>query len=163
MVEEWKYVKGYEGLYQVSNLGRVKNRYNKILKGSTSHGYLRLGLCKDNKIKNTSMHRLVAEHFIENPTYKPYVNHIDGVIHNNKVDNLEWCTQKENVYHAIKNGLKIDRGENSSRHKLTQENVNFIRLNYIPRDKVFNAKSLSKMFGVSVREIYRVIAKDVFN
>lgn len=162
MIEEWKNVKGYEGLYKISNLGRVKNKYNKILNGHVTKGYVRIALSKNRKVKTTSIHRLVAEHFIDNSTNKPYVNHIDGDKQNNNVNNLEWCTQLENVHHAIKNGLLNQRGENAKRHKLTQENVDFIRTHYIPRDKKYSATEFSKQFNVSLREIYRVIAKDVF-
>ena len=107
MTEIWKDVVGYEGLYEVSSLGRVKSvKRNKIL--SQKHnwdGYLRIQLWRNNKNKYVSIHRLVAEAFIENPNTKPFINHIDGNKQNNKVDNLEWCTQKENIKHAFDNVL----------------------------------------------------------
>lgn len=162
MIEVWRDVKGYEGLYEVSNFGRVKNRYGKFLRGSVSHGYLRLALHKDGKIKTTSVHRLVAETFIENKHNKPYVNHIDCNKMNNVTTNLEWCTQLENIQHCIANGRKNDFGENSKKHKLTFDDVEFIRNNYVPKDKQFGAKVLAKQFGVTEREIFRVISKSVF-
>lgn len=115
MKEIWKDIKGYEGLYQVSNLGRVKSlprlRKNnkgiyttksKYLKGSdNSLGYLRVHL-KNNEIKSQEyIHRLVAIHFIDNPYKKPCVNHIDCNPSNNIVDNLEWCTYQENTDHMV--------------------------------------------------------------
>ncbi len=120
MKEIWKDVEGYEGLYQVSNLGNVKslkrkkwNGFNfietteKILKTSKSYkGYLRTRLYKDGKSKCFPTHRIVAQAFIPNPNNKPQVNHIDGDKTNNKAENLEWCTNAENQQHAIKTKLR---------------------------------------------------------
>lgn len=115
MKEIWKDIKGYEGLYQVSNLGRVKSiprKYTKkeerILKATIDHGYMTIWLFKKGKGKGKRIHRLVAENFINKTNdERNIVNHKDGNKANNKVDNLEWCTQKENVNHAIKNGLFV--------------------------------------------------------
>lgn len=98
MEEVWKDIEGYEGLYQVSNLGRVKNVNKNIIKKSTelSRGYLRIGLNKHGKTKKFYPHRLVAQAFIPNPKNKPCVNHKDCNPKNNCVDNLEWCTHKYN-------------------------------------------------------------------
>lgn len=103
MKEEWKEVNGYEGLYWISNLGRVKNSKGHILKQSHSRDqffgenpYLKVALWKNNRSKNFRVHRLVAEAFIGNPDGLPYVNHKDGNKTNNCVDNLEWCTPKYN-------------------------------------------------------------------
>lgn len=108
MEEEWRPVKGYEGLYEVSNMGRVKSLYRgkeRIMSTSDdSSGYKRVKLTKQT-IKGKSVHRLVAEAFIPNPMNLPVVNHLDGDKHNNCVFNLEWCTMKENANHAIKTGL----------------------------------------------------------
>ena len=130
-MEEWKYIKGYEGLYQVSNLGRVKSlkRYvqnhsglqylkeEQIRKPSErkdkrkKQGYLAVQLYKDNKSKNCYIHRLVAEAFVENPYNKKTVNHINGDKHDNRAINLEWSSYRENNIHAIEVGL------NDSKHK----------------------------------------------
>ena len=96
MQEIWKDIKGYEGLYQVSNLGNVKSlKTNKNLYSSNAKGYRRVGLFKG-KRKGYSIHRLVAQAFIPNPENKPCVNHKDCNRANNNVNNLEWCTHKEN-------------------------------------------------------------------
>ena len=102
--EIWKDIKGYEGLYQVSNLGNVK-RNNHILY-KTLRNYLGVKLSKNNIKKFKSIHRLVAETFIPNLENKKQVNHIDGNKLNNCVDNLEWCTASENTKHAFKIGLE---------------------------------------------------------
>ena len=119
MEEIWRDIKGYEGYYQVSNLGKVRSldRYIVNKKGERKHftekylaqvsrrDYLGVTLSKNNKSKMFSTHILVAETFIPNPENKPEINHIDGNKQNNKVDNLEWCTRSENELHAYKNGL----------------------------------------------------------
>lgn len=105
-VEEWRDVVGYEGLYKVSSHGRIKSyheRYKKprILKTSmTTTGYRKVELAKNKKKKSLKVHRIVAEAFILNEENKPYVNHLDSNPLNNNVNNLEWCTQKENMIHS---------------------------------------------------------------
>jgi len=110
--EVWKDIKGYEGRYQVSNIGRVKSleRTATVKNGSkrtvrerilklpqNNKGYLLVSLCNSSgKIKRFLVHRLVCEAFHENPNNKPCVNHIDEDKTNNEVSNLEWCTYKEN-------------------------------------------------------------------
>ena len=113
MQEIWKDIKGYERLYQVSNLGKIKSlNYNhtkeeKIRKLDKSNkGYLSILLCNNNGKKKYNVHRLVAEAFIPNPDNLPQVNHIDGNKENNQVNNLEWCTNGYNEAHAYKLGLK---------------------------------------------------------
>ena len=100
MNEEWRDIEGYEGLYQVSNLGRVKSLRDKnnkkrelILKPKTMrNGYLKVDLCKNGKQKTFTVHRLVATVFISNPKNFPVVNHKDENKLNNNISNLEWCT-----------------------------------------------------------------------
>ena len=105
-MENWKAVNGYEGLYEVSDKGRVKGlKRNRILKNIVdSLGYVRVSLCKENKIKAHKIHRLVAEHFLKPSEYK-IVNHIDGNKENNSVENLEWCSHSANRKHACDTGL----------------------------------------------------------
>lgn len=101
--EIWKDIPDYEGLYQVSNLGRVKSlNYNhtgkpKILKLHRQNGYLSVTLCKNNNPMYYYVHRLVAKMFIPNPNNYPIINHKDENKMNNFVNNLEWCTHKYNT------------------------------------------------------------------
>lgn len=119
MQEIWKDIPGYEGYYQISSCGNVKSlpkikkifcekeyiTKEKILGvDKNSRGYKRIWLSKEGKRKRIFVHRMVAETFIPNPDDKPCVNHIDCNIENNNVNNLEWCTKKENSEHAVKLG-----------------------------------------------------------
>ena len=99
MIEEWKDVVGYEGLYQVSNFGNIKSlfRYKRQLKPVIRNGYESVKLCKNKNAKFVSVHRVVAEAFIPNPQKLPIVNHKDENKQNNCVENLEWCTNVYNI------------------------------------------------------------------
>lgn len=99
MMEEWKEIPGYEGLYEVSNQGNVRNvRRNTLLRLSkTNNGYKRVFLCKNGIKTGFQVHRLVAQSFIPNPLNLPQVNHKDEDKTNNNVDNLEWCSAKYNI------------------------------------------------------------------
>lgn len=123
--EDWKDVEGYEGIYQISNWGRVKSlsreRYNghgyyvvgdKIRKLMLSEkGYYLVMLTKNNTSKNYRVHRLVAKHFIPNINNYPIINHIDEIKTNNHVNNLEWCTQNQNLNHGNAR-LNQSKGQN---------------------------------------------------
>lgn len=107
MKEIWKSIDGYYGLYEVSNLGRVKNNNGLIMAQKPSKDkYVRILLRNNKKYKSEYVHILVARAFIPNPQNKPEVNHIDANKSNNRVDNLEWVTRSENHWHAVEHGLK---------------------------------------------------------
>lgn len=115
MEEIWKDIKGYEGLYQVSNLGKVRSMdrwvahkgnskvfvVGKLIKLQTKkNGYIRVDLSKNHKHKHYAVHRLVAQAFIPNPDNLPQVNHKDEDKTNNRVDNLEWCDNHYNITYS---------------------------------------------------------------
>lgn len=112
-MEEWRSIKGYEGVYQVSNLGNVRSlnyrrtgNIKNLELDTHSQGYKIVYLHSNGKREKFRVHRLVALAFIKNKLGKKYVNHIDGNKSNNSVSNLEWVTSSENQLHAYKNGLK---------------------------------------------------------
>lgn len=128
MKEVWKPVGGYEGLYEVSNAGNIRrlettsvenSRYGKcrnvrhkarmLKQGKTARGYLLVVLCNKDGHKSHMVHRLVASAFCQKPEGCDVVNHIDNIKTNNCASNLEWCTQKDNVHHAIEIGAKKPR------------------------------------------------------
>lgn len=163
MTEEWKDIKGFEGFYQISNLGRVKSLVRKgtpkeiILKQQTNaYGYWQVGLRKPKmQIKFRRPHRLVAEAFIPKVEGKNYINHKNGIKKDNRIENLEWCTFKENSDHAWRTGLIDNRGENMGWAKLTQQQVNEIRSKYIPRK--YSMRKLAKEYKVSYGAINAII------
>lgn len=137
MKEEWKDIKDYEGLYQVSNLGNIKsNSYidasghkrnsKNINPNIDRNGYYRVGLTKNNKRKYFQIHRLVSQAFIDNPDNKPQVNHKDSDKSNNCVTNLEWVTSSENNIHAYKFGKNYPRfgKENGKSNTIIQYDLN---------------------------------------
>lgn len=125
-MEIWKAIEGTKGFIEVSNEGRVRSLLRgtpRILKTSIdSKGYHRIRVTIEREKKGFKLHREVAKAFIPNPYNKPQVNHKDGNKNNNSVSNLEWVTNKENVHHAIKNGMWVSviegsKRENESRKK----------------------------------------------
>lgn len=161
--EIWKDIPGYEGLYQVSNLGEVRSlpRYEKdknekvykrkgviLNKTKTTTGYYKVELCKNGTKKSLKVHRLVALAFIVNTFNKPFINHKDGNQLNNVVDNLEWCTQSENVQHAHDIGL-INDVQNQLDH------------NEVIREYLNNSKTeeVCKKFNISKTVLYGILKK----
>lgn len=123
MNEIWKDVVGYEGRYQVSNYGNVRNNKGLVLKPQTrQHGYLSVWLYGGEHLsgrtgKAFSIHRIVAEAFIPNPMGCEEVNHIDECKTNNRADNLEWCTHKENSNRGTRGARIGESNRTSSRRK----------------------------------------------
>lgn len=167
--EEWKDVAEYEG-YQVSNCGRIrtkthyiltkagvkKPRFSKVLKLSLMNsGYLFIMLHKDGNNRNVSVHRLVFEHF-KGPIPDGYqINHINGVKTDNRIENLEMVTGKQNMAHAIATGLVNNRGENSSSAKLLNSQAEEIRGLY--KAEKYNQYELADIYHVSVQAISNIV------
>jgi len=168
--EQWKEVIGYEKLYQVSNLGRVKRisggqgaKAGRILKpGKHSQGYLTVWLYKNGKSKCHLIHRIVLEAFAGKSNLG--CNHINGKKDYNRLENLEYVTQSENVRHAFKIGLSSHKGEKNCRSKFTGSQVvrlRFIAKNYKP-NRGYWAK-LSRAFNVSPTTISDIINNKSWN
>ena len=138
MTEVWKDIEGYEGLYKISNYGEVwsERRQRLLKKNKNNRGYYVVGLNKNNNQKQFTVHRLIAINFIDNPSEKPCVNHIDENKTNNHVSNLEWCTHKENSNH----GTAIKRREETMKHSSKWER-------YIERKKKETSKPI---IGISI-------------
>lgn len=167
--EDVKDVVGYEGLYAVTRDGRVYSHSRvvntchgatRLMKGrwlkpaKDGGGYLFVGLCRDGDVKPKKIHRLVAEAFIENKDAKPYINHIDNNNQNNCADNLEWCTQHENMQHCSRSGrVKIPRhvGSEHPMSKLIDSDVRIIK-----NDVTTPISELAKRFNVTVQAIHAI-------
>lgn len=138
---------------EVSRCGIMRNRDSGNIYAWTPYGtgYLSAmyGMGNGHK-KRMKQHRVLMETFVPNPENKPYVNHIDSNRMNNKLSNLEWCTAKENVEHALKSGR-------SGLAKLTEKDVVYIREKYIRKDKKYGQRALAKKFGVTSWTINQIV------
>ena len=160
MEEVWKDIEGYEGLYQVSNLGRVKSLSREVVGSygrkhvlkekirkliSDKEGYLTVTLHKGGMRKTFKVHRLVASSFIVNSASRQFVNHLNGIKEDNKVKNLEWATSSENQKHAYDTGLKhAPFGEKHKKAKLTSREVKLIKQQL----NEHSGRALARKFGV---------------
>lgn len=155
MEEHWKDIKDFEGLYQVSNWGRVKSLKwgkEKIMTPRKDRGgYLQVHLCKDGKQYMKLAHRLVAQHFIDNPNNLPEVNHKDENKQNNHFENLEWCTRAHNNNYGSRNERVAKVMTNGKRSKaVLQLNLDGISIkewpsvNEVKRQLGFNKGNISR-------------------
>jgi hypothetical protein len=166
MQEQWRDIKGYEGLYQVSNLGRVKSMKRTttkggILKHDIVTGYLRVSLCKNNIRKNYLIHRLVAENFIGYRDSPMQINHKDFNRQNNRPENLEWVTRKENIKHfrTSERAILRDERDNQIKREASKLNLSDILLICKLHDEYkLKIKTLAWLF-----DIHRNTIMNIFN
>ncbi len=155
--EAWQPIERWHGRYLVSSAGRVRQYGGRILKQwPNSQGYMLVRLSKPRKVER--VHRLVAETFISNPAAKPYVNHINNNRSDNNAENLEWCTQQENLAHADKQG-RMQRdywvGKRSPNAKLAVDDILEIRAAY-GRGGI-SWEALGRKYGISKRSVGRIL------
>lgn len=176
MKEQWKEIKGNREIYEVSTCGNVRTKNREGARGrhikghvlaqhDNSNGYPRCDMNIDGKQRSYLVHRLVAKLFIPNPENKPDVNHKNGNKHDNSVENLEWCTKSENEKHAWKIGLKYDtatKGELHGMHKLSQDDVEYIRKNHVRKGGVLKTRELAKMFNVNPQTITEIVSERIW-
>ena len=160
MTEIWLPIEGYENLYEVSNLGRVRRLESfvtntngvtqkfpgKILKPAANKtGYLTVNLSKNGIVRTCSIHRLVSQAFLPNPNNLPQVNHRDENKQNNSVENLEWCTQKENVNYGT--GIKRSSEKRSKQVLCVELNQIFPSLNEAARQLRLSVGNISNVLA----------------
>lgn len=165
-MEEFRDIEGYEGLYQVSNLGRVKslsriktNIYGikypikeRILKHVThTEGYLSVALCINGKPTTKLVHRLVGQAFLLKDIEKAFINHKNGIKIDNRLDNLEWCTTKENNQHSHDLNLS-KKGVDHPNSKLLEKDIFEIR----NKLKHLSQTEVSEIYGVSQTLISKI-------
>lgn len=178
MTEEWKSI-GDGKDYMISNLGNIKSLDRFVptihgkelfIKGITMkpkidrYGYITIALVIDKKKIYPTIHRLVAKAFIPNPENKAQVNHINGIKKDNRVENLEWCSNLENIRHSVSIGLRDNapkRGIDCNLSKLKEEDIVYIRNHY--NKKSSNLKKLAGMFCVSQGTISLIVRKLIWS
>lgn len=162
--EIWKDIPGYEEYYEVSNTGLIRRKAYIMKCRLTQDGYPAITLCGKGKQLSKTIHRLVAESFIENPDNKPQVNHKDGIKSNAMASNLEWATSSENVNHALNLGLKDKTwqdGEKNVNSKLTKEQVLDIRekckimkISKVHKD-FYPEMNYNTIYGIKTRRLWK--------
>lgn len=172
--EQWRPIPGYDYLYEVSNYGRVRGIFNRkeLIHGKklgnikrptiSPSGYYTIMLWRKNKPASIKVHRLVALAFIPNPENKRTVNHKNGIKLDNRLENLEWATHKENNLHARSNGLypTPKSGEDSYSSKLTNQDVIEIR---ILAENGVRAQTISKVFNIHTNTVSLIINRKIWN
>lgn len=146
--EAWVPIKDYEGIYEISDMGRVRRlpgyraKITRVLNGSVNGNYIMATLSINDIHDRRLIHRIVGEHFIPNPDNKPFINHLDADPSNNRKSNLEWSTQSENIQHAHKLGNM--GGIKSGVSKFDEVDILSMRLKYAYGYSLY---ALSKMYA----------------
>lgn len=164
----WRAVVGLESRYEVSDTGLIRSKpsnytMGKILNSPISlQGYYRFGYNLKGVHKNQPVHRMVAKAFIPNPLSLPQVNHKNGNKLDNNINNLEWCTAKDNINHARKSGLYRDiRGSGKHNSKLKENQVIEIRGKYVPR--IYSQSKLALEYAVSRSTIEKIVHGEMWS
>lgn len=175
--ETWKDIEGYEGIYQVSDMGRIKsmarekrNKWGTFMVGEMimkpiidRNGYRTIRLAKEGKQKAAFIHRLVLSAFVRSPGVGDDCNHKDGDKGNNSLSNLEWVSRSQNVAHAERFGLAYHpTGEGSHNAKFTNEQVERIRGEYEFGVRGKGTCVLAKKYGVSTRTMRRILLGETY-
>ena len=165
-MEIWKDIENYKDKYQISNMGNVKSlkylghKKEKIMvPNKISNGYLQIALLKNNERKMKLVHRLVIETFVGNSDLQ--CNHINGIKTDNRIENIEYCTQSENAKHSFKIGLQNNKGESHPSNKLREDDVKLIRKLVEKFD--IKQKTVAYLFGVSKYCISDIIRGKTWN
>lgn len=170
--EIWKPVTGYEGYYEVSNLGRIRRLQTRDRFGRQSRphivkqyknsrwGYMQVTLHQQGSNKTYRVHCLVAIAFLGDRPVRLDINHVDGDKTNNRFDNLEYCTRSQNIIHALDHGLSRKRGEDHHSAKLTADQISAIRT---ASESGQSGKSLAEQYGVGRSQISRIVNRKRWN
>lgn len=173
--EEFLDIPGWEGMYQVSNLGTVRSldRIVGSVTGKTYHrkgkvmpqhynedGYKVVYLTKNARDRTLGVHRAMALAFIPNPDNKPMINHLNAIRDDNRLENLEWCTNSENIKHSFNLGISCNKGDKHPRRVLTMEMVRGIRAELASGK---TPAEVAGVFGINRRNVYAVRDRQNWN
>ena len=161
--ENMKDIPGFEGLYAATKEGKIWSHTNKKFRkiSTDSRGYCHLGLCKKGVVKNYMLHRLVALTYIPNRKNLPHINHKNCTKGDNDVKNLEWCTAKENIQHAIINNLRHPaRGVDHGNSFLSEDDVREIRRQ---KERGDTLVEIGKHFNADFRTISQIVNRKRWN
>lgn len=166
-MEIWKDVTGFEGVYQISSLGKLKSfkdlKFGRILSNKNSKGdYLSVVLEYKGEVRYVRLHRLVAETFIPNPNKFNEINHIDGNKQNNDINNLEWCTKSHNIRHSILMHPNQLIGMNNYNQFIRPNKISQYTLSGDKLNVFDNSAEAEKHTGVCHRNILQVCCKTEF-
>lgn len=155
MRESWKPapVSKYAEVYKVSSNGRIKNRKGKILKLSVNKGYSFITFCINREAKKFPVHRLVINAFSENPFNKPCVNHKNSNRGDNRIENLEWVTHKENIQHAL-NSKRMYSPKGTDCHFAVLKEKDIFRIRYLYEKEKMKISEIAKTLNIAHSTVY---------